>query len=83
MLLSRNPKNTDETPQPPENGEIKKSPDSTSPTYTNLERIIAHAVEVKCINNRYTTPITVEFGSSESETSVNLPVNTQKNLSCD
>ena len=65
MSLSRNPKNIDETPQLPENGEIQKSSDSTSPTPTNLERIIAHADEVKFINNRYTTPITVEFGSSE------------------
>ena len=78
MLLSRNPKNTDETPQPPENREIQKPPDSTAPTFTNLERIIAHAVEVKFINNRYTTPITVEFGSSKSENSVNLPLKHRK-----
>ena len=65
-------------PPPPENGEIPKSPDSTSPTFTNLERIIAHAAEVKFINNRYTTQITVEFGSSESENSINLPVKNRK-----
>ena len=78
MLLSRNPKNTDETPQLPENGEIQKPPDSTSQTFTDIERIIAHAAEVKFINNRYTTPITVKFGSSESENSVNLPVKHRK-----
>ena len=66
VSLSRNCENADETPQPPENSEIQKSPDNTSPTSTNYERIIAHAAEVKFINNRYTTPITVEFGSSES-----------------
>ena len=73
--------NTDETTQPPENGEIQKSPNFTSPTSTNFERIIAYAAEVKFINNRYTTPITVEFGSSESENSVNLLVNTEKSSS--
>ena len=71
MSLIRNPENADETPQPPENSEIQKSPDNTSLTFTNYERIIAHADEVKFINNRYTTLITVEFGSSESENSVN------------
>ena len=46
MSLSRNPENADENPQPPENGEIQKPPDTTSPTSTNYERIIAHAAEV-------------------------------------
>ena len=27
------------------------------------ERHVANAVEVKFVNNRYTTPITIEFGS--------------------
>ena len=78
MLLSRNPKDTTKTPQPPENGEIFISPNSTPPTPTNYERIISHASEVRFINNRYTTPITVEFGSSKSENSVNLPVKYRK-----
>ena len=78
MSFSRNPKNTDEIPQPPANGEIQQPTDSTSQTFTDIERIIAHAAEVKFINNRYTTPITVEFGSSESENSVNLPVKHRK-----
>ena len=78
MSLSRKPENADENPQPPENGEIQKSPDTTSPTFTNYERIIAYAAKVKFINNRYTIPITVEFGSSESDNSVNLPVKHRK-----
>ena len=78
MTLSRNPKNTAETPQPTENGVIKKSSDLTSSTSTSYERIIAHAAEVKFINNRYTTLITVEFGSCESKNSVNLPVKHRK-----
>ena len=78
MSLSRNPKNTAETLQPPKNGEILISPDSTPPTPTNYERIIAHAAEVKFISNRYTTPITFELGSSELKNSVNLPVKHRK-----
>ena len=61
-------------PQSPENRETFISKKSTPPSPTNYERIIAHAAEVKFINNCYVTPITVEFGSSESEKSVNLPV---------
>ena len=78
MSLSWNLKNTDSTPQPPENGEILISTDSTPPSPTNYQHIIAHAAEPKFINNRYTTPITVEFGSSESENFVNLPVKHRK-----
>ena len=74
MSLSQKPKKTDSTPDPPENGENFISTDSPPPYPTNYERIIVHAAEVKFINNRYTTPITVEFSSSESENSVNLPV---------
>ena len=54
---------------------LKKIP---PPSSTNYERLIAHTVEVKFTNNRYTTPITVELGSSESENSVNLPVKHRK-----
>ena len=74
MSASRNPKNTDSTPQSPKNRETFISNNSTPPSPTNYERIIAHAAEVKFINNCYVTPIIVEFGSSESEKSVNLPV---------
>ena len=65
-------------PQPPENGEIHISTNSTTQPHTNYERIIAHAAEIKFTNNRHVTPITVEFGSSESENSVNLPVKQRK-----
>ena len=78
MSLSQKPKKTDSTPDPPENGEIFISPNSTPPTPTNYERIISHASEVRFINNRYTTPITVEFGSSESKNSVTLPIKYRK-----
>ena len=78
MYLIRNPKEPDSTPQLPKNGKILISTDSTPPSSTKYERIIVHAAEVKFINNRYTIPITVEFGSSESENSVNLPVKHRK-----
>ena len=74
MSLSQKPKKNDSTPDPPENGENFISTDSPPPYPTNYEGIIVHAAEVKSINNRYTIPITVEFSSSESENSVNLPV---------
>ena len=66
------------TPQPSGNDESPASNKTPQPASTNYERLIAHAEEVKFINNRYTTPITVEFGSSESENSVNLPVKHRK-----
>ena len=47
------------------------------PTFTYYERLIAHVAEIKLTNNRYITTITVEFGSSESENSINLPVKHQ------
>ena len=47
---------------------------NAQPPSTNYERLIALASEVKFINNLYITPITVEFGSSQSENSVNLPI---------
>ena len=78
MYLIRNPKEPDSTPQLPKNGKILISTDSPPPSSTKYERIIVHAAEVKFINNRYTIPITVEFGSSESENSVNLPVKHRK-----
>ena len=61
-------------PQPSEIGESPTSNKTPQSPSTNYEQLIAHAAKVKFINNRYTTPITVELGSSESENSVNLPV---------
>ena len=52
-----------------------KTPQSSS---TNYERLIANTAEIKFTNNRYTTPLTVELGSFESENSINLLVKHQK-----
>ena len=49
MSPSRNPKNIDSTPQPPENGELLISNNSISPSPTNYEHIIVHVAEVKLI----------------------------------
>ena len=43
-------------------------------TEPNCERLIAHAVEVKFVNNCYTTLVIIEFDSSNSESTVNIPV---------
>ena len=78
MIITRNPKDTVSTPQPSDSGDTpisNKTPQSSSITY---ERLIAHATEVKFTKNSYITPITVGFGSSESENSVNLPVKYRK-----
>ena len=61
-------------PPPPENVESPISSKPSSTSFTNYKRLIVYTAEVKFTNNRYTTPITVEFGSSELENSVNLPV---------
>ena len=45
---------------------------------TTYKHHIAHATKIKFINDRYITPVTVEFGSSESDNSENLPVNHRK-----
>ena len=72
----RQPKteNTDSIPQLPENGESPLSTKPPQPPTTINERLIAHAAEVKFTNNRYSTPVTIEFGSSNSDNTVNLPV---------
>ena len=58
------------SPTPP-NPYSTTTPLPPTPTY---ERQIAHAAEIKFINDRYVTPVTIEFGSSDSDNSVNLPV---------
>ena len=52
--------------------------DIPTPPEPNYERIIAHAIEVKFIDNRYVIPITIEFGSSNSENTVNISVKHRK-----
>ena len=70
-----NPKNHDATPSAIQNDQINQTTTSSTkdspPTY---DRKIAHAAEIKFINDRYVTPITVKFGNSDSDRSVNLPV---------
>ena len=70
-----NPKNHDATPSAIQDDQINQtttfSPKDPSPIY---ERRITHAAEIKFINDRYVTPITVKFGNSDSDRSVNLPV---------
>ena len=79
MNHSSNPKNHDATPSAIQDDQINQtttfSTKDSSPTY---ERRIAHAAEIKLINDRYVTPVTVEFGSSDSKNSVNLPVKDRK-----
>ena len=68
MSSLRNPSQPDETPEPPENGgmRITDIPDNT-PHQQYHNRDIAHTAEVKYKNNPYITPVNVEFGSTESD----------------
>ena len=69
MSSLRNPSQPDETSTPPKMAEC--FPDDTSnQDYHN--RDVAHAAEVKYKNNRYITPVNVEFGSTESDSTVNI-----------
>ena len=52
-------------------------PSKTSSTY---DCQIAHDTEIKFINNRYVTPVTVEFGNSDSDNSEYLHVKHRKYL---
>ena len=63
----RNPSKPGATPELSKNGEILTLDipnDTLSQHY--YHRDVAHAAEVKYENNKYTTPINVEFGSTES-----------------
>ena len=80
MVAIQNPKNTDTTPHPSGNGELPLFTKTPQPASTNYERVIAHAAEVKFIYNWYTTPTTIEFGSSGWENTVNLPIKHRKIL---
>ena len=42
------------------------------------EHQITHAAEIKFINDRYITPVTIELGSSNPDNSINLPMEQQK-----
>ena len=56
----------------------KSHTDSTNDLPTTYERHVAYAAEIKLINDRYVTLVTVEFGSSEPDNSVNLPIKHRK-----
>lgn len=40
--------------------------------YRAYERHIAHAVEIKFLNNHYITPVTIKFGTVSTDETVNL-----------
>ena len=73
MSSLRNPPQPDETPGPPKNGKIPISayPNDT-PNQHYHNRDVAHAIEVKYENNRYITPVNAKFGSTESDSTVNI-----------
>ena len=69
----RNPSQPDETLEPPQNGgmPISDIPNDTSNQHYH-NRDVAHAAEVNYENNRYITPLNIEFGSTESDNTVNF-----------
>ena len=79
MQPQPNPKKSVSNPPPLEIGNAALIATQT-PTPPNFirERIIAHTIEVKSINNRYTTSLSIESGSSESKSTVNILVKHSK-----
>ena len=73
------PNNRDTNPPLLENG-YSTLVDTQIPTppEPNCKHIITHAAEVKFINNYYTAPVTIEFGSTDSESIVNTLVKYRK-----
>ena len=79
MYNQSNSKNPGANPPPLENSDsVLIDTHTPTPPEPNRERIIAHVAEVKFINNRYATPVTIEFGSSDSESTMNIPVKHRK-----
>ena len=73
MSSIRIPSQFDETPEPPKNGGMNISDifdDTPNQHYHNHD--VEHAAEVKYENNRYITSANVEFGSTESDSIVNI-----------
>ena len=63
------PKNPDETRLTTRNGQATNHPDSFIKYFHPIyDRQIPYAVEIKFINDRYVTPVTVEFDSSDPDT---------------
>ena len=79
MTSSHNPKTPDEIPSITRNVQSANLHDSSiydlPPTY---DRQIAHTADIKFINDRYVTPVTIEFVSSYSDNFVNIPVKHHK-----
>ena len=73
MNSLRNLFQPDKTPEPPKNGGISISDilnDTPNQHYHN--RDVAHVAAVKYENNRYITSVNIEFGSNESDSTVNI-----------
>ena len=74
-----NSKNPDENPPITQNYQSNKNSYSSSNDLPlTYDRQIAHAAEIKLVNDRYVTPVTVEFVNSDSDNYVNLPVKRRK-----
>ena len=73
MSSLRNPSQPDENPGPPENGgmPISNIPNDI-PNQHYHNRDVAHTTAVNYENNRYITPVNVEFDSNESDSTVNI-----------
>ena len=79
MQYQPNSKNPGSNPPPLENCDLTLTDTHTStPSKSNYEHIVVHAVEVKFFNNHYTTPVIIEFGSSNTDSTVNIPVKYRK-----
>ena len=73
MSSLRKPPQPDETLGTPKNGEMLNSDNpNVTPNHYYHNRDVAHAAEVKYENNRYITSVNVEFGSTESDSTVNI-----------
>ena len=74
-----NSKNLDENPPITSNYQSnKKFYSSSNDIPLTYDRQIAHAAEIKLVNDLYVTPVTVEFVNPDSYNSVNLPVKHRK-----
>ena len=79
MISTLNPRNPDKTSPTTQN--CKSSQNTYSLTHDiplTYECQTSYTVEIKFINDRYVTPVTIELGSSDSDNYVNLHVNHHK-----
>ena len=79
MKSPSNPKNSDDPLPTTQNGQSNNHTNSSindiPPSYG---RQITHSAEIKNFNDRYVTVVTVEFGSSDVDSSVNFLVKHRK-----